>query len=146
MGAGSIHFYTFNNDHRFYCYNPYAILLLKNFSYDLYHYGHANTGTVNILRMPANKKYFSSTHQRILKITAGSIGGYLLTLNIHLFFMKIFERKNIVVTGFFSEYILWAILLLLAFLSQNGLKIWVIYIILSFLFLLPYYPELFHTK
>jgi hypothetical protein len=80
--------------------------------------------------MPANKKYLSSPFQRVLKITAGFIGGYLVMLSLHLVFAAIFEKKQVIVTAFITGYILWAVLLLLAFLSRNGWKIWGIYLAL----------------
>lgn len=49
-----------------------------------------------------------------------------------------FERKNVLMTGVFTGYILWAVLLLLAFLTKSGWKIWLIYIALTLLFSLPY--------
>ena len=84
--------------------------------------------------MPANKKYLSSPLQRFLKITAGFVGGYFVMLSLHLLFTHIVEKKQVIVTAFISGYILWAILLLLAFLCKNGWKIWGIYLVLSVTF------------
>ncbi|MDM1293811.1 hypothetical protein HX021_05825 [Sphingobacterium sp. N143] len=88
--------------------------------------------------MPANKKYLSSPFQRFLKITAGFIGGYFVMLSFHVFLTNIFEKKDVVMTAGFTGYLLWAILLLLAFLCKNGWKIWGIYILLTVAFSLPY--------
>lgn len=88
--------------------------------------------------MPANKKYLSSPFQRFLKITAGFIGGYLVMFSFHLLMTLLFQKKNVIVTAGITGYILWATLLLLAFLAKNGWKIWIIYLLLATLFYLPF--------
>jgi hypothetical protein len=88
--------------------------------------------------MPANKKYLSSPWQRFLKITAGFIGGYCVMISFHLLMTQIFENKNVIMTAFITGYILWAILLLVAFLAKSGWKIWGIYLLLTILFYLPF--------
>ncbi len=92
--------------------------------------------------MPANKKYLSSPFQRFLKITAGFIGGYAVMLSFHILLTFIFEKKNVVITAAFTGYILWAVLLLFAFLAKSGWKIWGLYILLTLLFALPYLLKL----
>lgn len=87
--------------------------------------------------MPANKKYLSSPGQRVLKITAGFIGGYLVMLSFHIMLTFIFPKQHVVMTAAFSGYILWAILLLCAFLAKNGWKVWGIYLLLTLLFSVP---------
>lgn len=88
--------------------------------------------------MPANKKYLSSPLQRFLKITAGFIGGYLIMISFHLLMTYFFDKKDVIVTAGITGYILWAILLLLAFLAKNGWKIWAIYLLLAVLLYLPF--------
>ena len=88
--------------------------------------------------MPANKKYLSNPWQRFLKITAGFIGGYCVMISFHLLMTQIFENKNVIMTAFITGYILWAILLLVAFLAKSGWKIWGIYLLLTILFYLPF--------
>ncbi|MEZ0452252.1 hypothetical protein ACR78Z_23580 [Sphingobacterium thalpophilum] len=89
--------------------------------------------------MPANKKYLSTPFQRFLKITAGFIGGYIVMLSFHVLLTTFFEKKDVVITAGFTGYLLWAILLLFAFLSKNGWKIWGIYLLLAAVFSLPYF-------
>lgn len=89
--------------------------------------------------MPANKKYLSTPFQRFLKITAGFIGGYMVMLSFHVLLTTFFEKKDVVITAGFTGYLLWAILLLFAFLSKNGWKIWGIYLLLAAVFSLPYF-------
>ncbi|WP_262250174.1 hypothetical protein [Parapedobacter soli] len=84
--------------------------------------------------MPANKKYLSSPGQRFLKITAGFVGGYFVMLSLHLLLTRIFRQEHVVITAFITGYILWAVLLLLAFLSKSGWKIWGVYLVLSGIF------------
>lgn len=92
--------------------------------------------------MPANKKYLSSPLQRFLKITAGFFGGYMVMLSFHVLLTNIFDKKDVVMTAGFTGYLLWAILLLLAFLSKNGFKIWGIYLLLAAVFSLPYFLKM----
>ncbi|WP_294185150.1 hypothetical protein [uncultured Sphingobacterium sp.] len=89
--------------------------------------------------MPANKKYLSTPFQRFLKITAGFVGGYIVMLSFHVLVTHIFEKKDVVATACLTGYLLWAILLLLAFLAKNGWKIWGIYLLLAAIFSLPYF-------
>ncbi len=82
--------------------------------------------------MPANKKYLSSPGQRALKITAGIIGGYLLSASIHLV-MALLPGigMNLLISGTFSVFLLWVIFMVLAFIARNGWVIWSIYLLLS---------------
>jgi len=89
--------------------------------------------------MPANKKYLSSPWQRFLKITAGFVGGYFVMLSLHLLLTHVFDQKKVVVTAFITGYILWAVLLLVAFLCKNGWKISGIYLALIVIFYGAYY-------
>ena len=89
--------------------------------------------------MPANKKYLSTPFQRFLKITAGFVGGYVVMLAFHVLVTHIFERKDVVIMACFTGYLLWAVLLLLAFLAKNGWRIWGIYLLLAAIFSLPYF-------
>ena len=89
--------------------------------------------------MPANKKHLTaSAWQRALKVSAAFVGGYLLTMSLHLFLMTFLDPEVIYFTMKFSVYILWAVLMVVAFLARNGWKIWGIYLGLSVLLYLPY--------
>jgi len=93
--------------------------------------------------MPANKKYLTkSPFQRFLKITAGFFGGYFVMISFHNLLGYIFEPKNIIITAAFTGYILWAILLLLAFLAKSAWKIWLYYLLLTGVFALPFLLKL----
>lgn len=86
--------------------------------------------------MPANKKYFSSPWQRLLKISAGFIGGYVLTQSFFILFIQVFENAGSIITLQFAGFILWVALMVLAFLVKNGFKIWALYLFLIAFFAL----------
>ncbi|QEC51839.1 hypothetical protein EDD80_102408 [Anseongella ginsenosidimutans] len=89
--------------------------------------------------MPANKKYLcTSAFRRWMKITAGFFGGYGVTISFFLMLTSFFDTSKVLMTGLFSGFIIWAILLLLAFLTKSGWKIWLVYLSLTLLFSLPY--------
>lgn len=90
--------------------------------------------------MPANKKYLTkSPIHRFLKITAGFVGGYAVTMSFHLLLTRFFKAGDVMITTAFTGVILWAVLLLLAFLSKSVWKIWLAYIVLTLLFSLPFF-------
>jgi hypothetical protein len=74
----------------------------------------------------------------LAKILAGVVGGYTVMFSFHMLLTKLFPQENVIATSFFTGYILWAILLLVAFLVRNVWKVWAAYVILTLLFLLPY--------
>lgn len=89
--------------------------------------------------MPANKKYLTkSPWLRFSKIMAGTVGGYAVMMSLHLLLTRIFPRENVVATAFFTGYILWAFLLLWAFVAKHVWQVWATYIGLTLLFSLPY--------
>ena len=95
---------------------------------------------LNILffNMPANKKYLTkSPFQRFLKITAGFIGGYFVMIAFHQLVGLVVAPKYVVMTAAFTGYILWAILMLVAFLAEKAWKVWLLYIALTLVFSLP---------
>ncbi len=95
--------------------------------------------------MPANKKHLSSPLQRLLKITAGFIGGYIVTQAFHIFLALWWDTSNAIMTLRYAGFILWSVLLILAFLAKNGWKIWAIYIFISLIFIiLIYYRQSFN--
>ncbi len=84
--------------------------------------------------MPANPKYLSSNSQRFAKITAGFLGGYLVTVTCHIALSFWINHINVIITTTFTGFILWSILMVVAFLAKNGWKIWGIYLLISLLF------------
>lgn len=97
--------------------------------------------------MPANPKYLTtSPWQRVLKITAGFIGGYLLTTALHQFLMLFLTKKNVYVTMHFTAYIVWAVLMLVAFLAKSGWKIWGWYLLASAVLFSPFIYDIIAKK
>ncbi|MBB6003789.1 hypothetical protein [Arcicella rosea] len=80
--------------------------------------------------MPAKKEYLSTSGQRVLKASAGILGGLFLSVAIHLLLGILFKNKvAVMLTGTFTAFLLWAALLAIAFLAKNGWKIWGIYLV-----------------
>lgn len=85
--------------------------------------------------MPANKKYLTqSPWIKLSKVLAGSIGGYLVTISFHAALTRVFPKEYVIVTSFITAYLLWATLLLVAFLIPKAWKTWAIYVVLIGLF------------
>tara|TARA_R110000765_G_scaffold378822_1_gene469768 strand:- start:1702 stop:2001 length:300 start_codon:yes stop_codon:yes gene_type:complete len=82
--------------------------------------------------MPANSKYLNpSFWQRFSKITAATIGGFIVSILSHLAIASWFEHVNVIITSTYTSFILWACLMIVAFLAKNGWKIWGIYLFIS---------------
>ena len=85
--------------------------------------------------MSANKKHLSSPSQRILKITAGLLGGFFVTIFFHNALGSVLEQKGaLIITTAYTSFLMWAGLMVLAFLSKNGWKIWGLYLLLTLVF------------
>nr|WP_315220158.1 hypothetical protein [uncultured Flavobacterium sp.] len=90
--------------------------------------------------MPANPKYLTQSNwQRFAKITAAIVGGYFVSVSFHLALASWFSRVNIMITMAFSGFILWVVLMIIAFLAKSALKIWGLYLLLIFAFSLLIY-------
>lgn len=84
--------------------------------------------------MPAHPKYLSSRFQRFLKISAGIVGGYLVSMSFHLALASWFNQINVIITSTFTGFLLWMICFLLAFIGKNGWKVWILYLTLTIVF------------
>ncbi|MFT0716080.1 hypothetical protein [Flagellimonas lutimaris] len=90
--------------------------------------------------MPANKKYLNpSPSQRFAKITAAIFGGLLVAVLFHMALASWFNHVAVIITSTFSAFILWAILMVVAFLGKNGWKVWGIYLLVSLLLFVIFY-------
>ena len=79
--------------------------------------------------MPANPKYSSGT-ERAAKITAGLIGGYVLSAMFHYVLGLLVENKAIVAaTSIYTLYMLWMVLFIIPFMLKSGGRAWVYYLI-----------------
>lgn len=80
--------------------------------------------------MPANRKYLTkSPWQRFAKISAGFVGGYVVTQAFHMLLIQWWNPANALITLRFGGFALWVTLFILAFLAKNGWKIWGIYLL-----------------
>lgn len=85
--------------------------------------------------MPADRKYLSSPGQRLLKISAGILGGYLVAVLFHNAIGALLENKEgLIVTSAYTSFLLWAILMVIAFLAKSGWKVWGVYLLLIIIF------------
>lgn len=79
--------------------------------------------------MPANPKYLSSARGRIAKISAGILGGFLVTTAIHMTIGSYMNDKTyLVMTAIWSSWILWMGCLLLAFALRRPWISWSIFL------------------
>lgn len=93
--------------------------------------------------MPANKKHLTkSFFHRILKITAGFVIGYAITELFFMILIKLIDDSSALITLQFGGFILWAALMVIAFIPKNGFKTIGLYLgisllLLAILFLIP---------
>ncbi|MFD2101397.1 hypothetical protein [Flagellimonas iocasae] len=90
--------------------------------------------------MPANKKYLTpSPSQRFAKITAAILGGLIVAVMFHMALASWFNHVAVIITSTFSAFVLWAALMVVAFLGKNGWKVWGIYLLASLFLGVIYY-------
>ena len=83
--------------------------------------------------MPANPKYLThSWSQKLAKITAGILGGYIVSALLHMCLaIWLPNSKEVLITIIYTHFIVWGLLLILPYLFNNGWKAWGIYIVLA---------------
>ncbi|WP_048641493.1 hypothetical protein [Cyclobacterium amurskyense] len=85
--------------------------------------------------MPANKKHLSPDFlHRFSRISAGLIGGYLVTSSFFLALSFFLDKASVLYTLVFGGFLLWVTLLILAFIAEKGWKVWTVYLLLSLCF------------
>ncbi|GFD71674.1 hypothetical protein ABMY20_04465 [Tenacibaculum sp. SSH1-16] len=91
--------------------------------------------------MPANSKYLNqSPWQQFAKISAGLIGGYIISALLHMcLVLWLPNPKGILITSIYTIFIVWGALLIVPYLFKNGWKAWVIYLIISIILYVIYY-------
>ncbi|PVW15590.1 hypothetical protein [Marixanthomonas spongiae] len=86
--------------------------------------------------MPANKKYLTtSSWQRFAKISAGIVGGYIISALLHIalaFWLP--NPKMVLITSVYTLYMLWVAIIILSFLAKNGWKLWALYVAIILVF------------
>ena len=97
--------------------------------------------------MPANKKHLTtSPWQRAAKISAGILGGYVISAFLHIALAYwLPNHKLVLITSIYSLYILWVAIILLSFLAKNGWKLWGLYLgIILLLAVAIYFGKHYH--
>ncbi|MDB0600749.1 hypothetical protein [Tenacibaculum maritimum] len=91
--------------------------------------------------MPANSKYLNkSPWQQFAKISAGILGGYIITALLHMSLaLWLPHPKEVLITSIYTYFIVWTVLLIVPFLFKNGWKAWGLYILISLFFYVLYY-------
>ncbi|PZX56571.1 hypothetical protein [Algoriphagus chordae] len=85
--------------------------------------------------MPANKKHLTPTFlHRFSRITAGLVGGYLVTVSFFLALSFWLDKASVLFTLVFGGFLLWVGLMIVAFIAKSGWKIWGIYLLLTLCF------------
>ncbi|WP_057939407.1 hypothetical protein [Algoriphagus resistens] len=85
--------------------------------------------------MPANKKYLTPTFlHRFIRITAGLIGGYAVTVSFFLALSFWLDKVSVLFTLVFGGFLVWVGLMIVAFIAKSGWKIWAIYVFLTLCF------------
>lgn len=85
--------------------------------------------------MPAQKKYLSkSPLERLLKISAGFVGGFMVTESMHMAIGVWTHMGNALMTLRYAGFILWASLFIVALIARRGWKIWLIYLTITMVF------------
>lgn len=84
--------------------------------------------------MPANPKYLSNPWSRAGKISAAILGGYIVTMTIHMAFGILLEDKQpLVLTTIWSSWIMWIFFMILAFTFDKAWKAWALYTAITLL-------------
>lgn len=80
--------------------------------------------------MPANKKYLTyAPWQRFAKISAGIIGGYIISALLHMdLALWLPHHKEILISSIFTTFVVWCALFTFPFLFKNGWKAWLFYL------------------
>jgi len=91
--------------------------------------------------MPANVKHLTKNPwQKFAKITAGIIGGYIITALFHLSLaLWIPNHKEVLITSIYTVFIIWGVLLIVPYLFKNGWKVWGLYLFISILLYTIYF-------
>lgn len=82
--------------------------------------------------MPANKKYLTtSPWQKASKITAGLLGGYIISALINMILALVLPfHKEMLISSIFIHFIIWGTLMIVPYLFKNGFKVLGLYILI----------------
>ena len=80
--------------------------------------------------MPANKKYLTqSPWTKFSKLLAAILGGFLVSIAIHLALALWIDMSMVLVTSIFSVFIVWSVFMLLVYWIKSPLKIWAVFLL-----------------
>ncbi|PKV49240.1 hypothetical protein ATE84_1260 [Aquimarina sp. MAR_2010_214] len=82
--------------------------------------------------MPANPKYLDkSPWQQFAKVSAGIIGGYIISALFHMCLpLWLPYPREILITSILTLFVVWCVLLIIPFLFKNGWKAWGMYLLI----------------
>lgn len=91
--------------------------------------------------MPANPKYLTkSGWQKFAKISAGVLGGYIISTLLHMVLaLWLPMHKEVMISSIFTLFIVWVALLIVPYLFKNGWKAWGLYLVVILLLYILYY-------
>jgi hypothetical protein len=91
--------------------------------------------------MPANPKYLThSISQKIAKVAAAILGGYLVSASFHVALASWLPNyKAVLITSVYTLFLLWCALMVFPFLAKNGWLVWAVYLSLTLVFCIAAY-------
>lgn len=91
--------------------------------------------------MPANPKYLTKNPwQKFAKLSAGILGGYIVTALLHMCLpLWLPNPKGVLITSIFTFFVVWCGLIIVPYLFKNGWKAWLLYVIISLVLYVVYY-------
>ena len=90
--------------------------------------------------MPANKKYLSTPWQQFAKLTAGLIGGYIISALLCMCLaLWLPNPKKVLITSIYLLFIFWTCFLIIPYLFKNGWVSWLVYLIIITVLYIGYY-------
>lgn len=93
--------------------------------------------------MPANPKYLNQSKlEKYSKTLAGFLGGFAVSVSFHIALGAWLNRAEIAITYYFTGFLLWAVLMILAYLPDRSWKTWGLYLLLSLIFSAIAYPAM----
>ena len=90
--------------------------------------------------MPAKKKYLSGPLKRFSKVTAAILGGYVVTMFLHITLAKVVPNDTpVIMSAAYTSFLVWTGFMTLAFYIRKAWHVWGLYTLLSGVFFAIYY-------
>lgn len=85
--------------------------------------------------MPANKKYLStSPWTKLSRFVAGVVGGFFVTISFFGLLSHLVDARGAIISLSLFGFLMWAGLILTAYLIKKPLVVWLIYFLCASLF------------